>query len=153
MDYPNYLKKITKEIKNKRHKCFLNVVCQCGCDKFILKENLPTNDSNDYWYDIKSIYIKCKSCNKEFLLFDNRIHGYNSIQYQGNNLSNLNYSYSNEFYSEIKITLYQDVSFDEYKEDTSNLSYENYLNSYSYIKIIGKCNGKKKKVLVSEETA
>lgn len=116
---------------------------ECG-DKLIKKQR-------------KIVKTKCKNCHKEYIIFDNYEHGYDAIiskiEYEDLTLEN-----SSEFelcYSqpiEVFLKIYQDITFDEFKEEFDNLDFDAYLCSFSSIDIYGMSSKLKKIKIYSEET-
>ena len=103
------------------------------------------------------IKAKCEKCGMEYTLFDNFKHGYDAVIQQDSCISENETPFDfRKVYSqpiEVFVKIYQDISFDQFKEEFKNIDYSNYLNSFSSIDIYG-INSKSKKIKIcSEETA
>ena len=104
------------------------------------------------------IKVKCEKCGQEYVLFDNYKHGYDAVinQQQICNSQNENTFDFKKVYSkpiEIFVKIYQDISYDQFKDEFENTDYSNYLNSFANIDIYG-INSKSRKIKIcSEETA
>lgn len=87
---PKHLKSILKPIgdKNNEFEITGKIVCDCGSENFTIE---LVGDSSDYEknnvikvVEIEENYfliikVKCNSCNKEHLIFDNDYHGWNGF--------------------------------------------------------------------------
>ena len=104
------------------------------------------------------IKVKCEKCGLEYVLFDNYKHGYDAVITQQESCASKNEItfYFKKAYSqpiEVFIKIYQDISYDEFKDEFENIDYSSYLNSFDNIDIYG-LNSKMKKIKIySEETA
>jgi len=122
--------------------------------------DLPHNHTN-------IVKAKCSECNEEYVLFDNRIHGYNAF---AEKLGNPNKQVSDEIefeqktfkgsknsIIEIQIKIINQHSFEEFLEDVDceNATKEDYSNAFHDIAIDGivKDLSNKKVLIISEETA
>lgn len=106
----------------------------------------------------KAIKIKCSKCDKQYIIFDNRLYGYNAILNPITNIQELNFM-QKRFNSSltdlvsITIKLCNELSYEEFKIETNNSSLEGYSNSFSSILIEGRIIdlNEKKVVIISEE--
>lgn len=127
--------------------------------KIVDKERL--NDMPKYT-DTKIVKIRCISCGKEYIIFDNRIHGYNSsianenttITYNNITFFQKKIKYSNNGAVEIIIKFENSENFEEYIKLNKTISEEKYSELFHYITIYGFLEENSKKSLIySEETA
>lgn len=104
------------------------------------------------------IKVKCEKCGLEYILFDNYKHGYDAVITQLENCASKNEitfdfkkAYSQPL--EVFIKIYQDISYNQFKDEFENIDYYSYLNSFGNIDIYG-INSKSRKIKIcSEETA
>ena len=94
--------------------------------------------------ETKIVKAKCLNCGKEFLLYDNRIHGLNNIIN-----SKKEYCYSNFIFKEviannlIKILLEYDLTVDSYNNKYLFSNKKAWEDCYSYIKVYFNTNDNK----------
>ena len=116
--------------------------------------------------DLCVVKAVCTNCSKEFILFDNRKHGYDALSdildkqqfdkamvpfASEKNLKFRNLCRGNE--CDITIAIQNDLSFDDFYETFGkNASDEDYSNAFSWIKIIATV-GSKKHIILDEETS
>ena len=105
----------------------------------------------------KIIKVICEKCGAEYTIFDNYIHGYDAIASQ--EIKPLDETelkkYEKKKYEslEVYVDIYQDISYEEFKEEFADMNYDKYLNSFSNIDIYG-INFKNRKIaILAEETA
>lgn len=104
------------------------------------------------------IKVKCEKCGLEYVLFDNYKHGYDAVIIQqeccvseNEIIFDFKKVYSQPL--EVFIKIYQDISYDQFKDEFKNMNYNGYLNSFGNIDIYG-INSKSRKIKIcSEETA
>lgn len=104
------------------------------------------------------IKVKCEKCGLEYVLFDNYKYGYDAVITQQESCVSKNEitfhfkkAYSQPI--EVFIKIYQDISYDEFKDEFENIDYSSYSNSFGNIEIYG-LNSKLRKIKIcSEETA
>jgi len=104
------------------------------------------------------IKVKCEKCGLEYVLFDNYKHGYDAVIAQQESCTSKNEitfdfkkAYSQPL--EVFIKIYQDISYNQFKDEFGNIDYSSYLNSFDSIDIYG-INSKSRKIKIcSEETA
>lgn len=129
--------------------------------KIIDKEKLNTMPK---YTDTKIVKIKCKSCSKEYIIFDNRIHGYNSsidnenstITYDNITFSQKRIKNSNNGAVKIIIKYENSENYEDYVKLNEIISKEKYSELFHYIAIYAfqEQNYKSKKLLLfSEETS
>ena len=106
----------------------------------------------------KIIKVKCEKCGIEHIIFDNYKHGYDAIinKYEGNaansnDLVEFKLCYSHPM--EVFLKIYQDILYDDFKEEFHDLDFNTYLYSFSNIDIYGVASKNKKINIYSEETA
>lgn len=104
------------------------------------------------------IKAKCNKCGLEYVLFDNYKHGYNAVivqQENGASKNEINFNFK-KVYShpiEVFVKIYQDISYNQFKDEFENVDYASYLNSFGSIEIYG-INSKSRKIKIcSDETA
>ena len=106
----------------------------------------------------KIIKVKCEKCGLEYVVFDNYKHGHDAVMtLQDNSNSSV---YTNENFKkiyfqplEVYVKIYQDISYNQFKDEFKNIDYASYLNSFSNIDIYG-INSKSRKIKIfSEETS
>ncbi len=104
----------------------------------------------------KIIKVHCDACGKEYIIFDNYMHGYDAImnyKKESNTILNSGFTLCHSNALTIYIQLYQDASYEELQEEFNELNFEDYLCSFSSILIYG-FNSKSKRINIhSEETA
>ena len=106
----------------------------------------------------KIIKVKCEKCGQDYILFDNYKHGYEAAITKQENLTSekeIEFNFK-KIYSqpiEVYVKIYQDISYNEFKEEFENMDYTAYLNSFSNIDIYGKNSKLRKIKICSEETA
>lgn len=104
------------------------------------------------------IKAKCEKCGLEYVLFDNYRHGYDAVITQQESCASKNEITFNfkKVYSqpiEVFVKIYQDISYNQFKDELGNIDYTSYLNSFDNIDIYG-INSKSRKIKIcSEETA
>lgn len=104
------------------------------------------------------VKAKCEKCGLEYVLFDNSKHGYDAVITQQESCASKNEitfdfkkAYSKPI--EVFIKIYQDIDYNQFKEEFENIDYSGYLNSFSNIDIYG-INSKSRKIKIcSEETS
>ena len=108
------------------------------------------------------IKLKCQNCGTEYVIFDNYKNGYEAVLSPDSNKykdletpENFEEVYPEPL--EVFVTIYQDLSYQDFKEDLSDqvsgINKAMYLDSFSCIVIYGK-NAKSKKIKIcTEETA
>lgn len=103
------------------------------------------------------VKIKCENCGREYVIFDNYLHGYDALCSLIENKRNIKTDVKfNETYSEpmeIFIKIYQSVTYEIFKEDFENCDFETYLKAFTGIDIYGIDSKSKKIKILSEETA
>lgn len=104
------------------------------------------------------IKVKCEKCGLEYILFDNYKHGYDAVIIQQENCASKNeitFDFKKVYSQpiEVFVKIYQDISYNQFKDEFENTDYSSYLNSFSNIDIY--CmNSKLRKIKIcSEETA
>ena len=103
------------------------------------------------------IKVKCEKCGLEYVLFDNYKHGYDAVITHLESCASKNEiafdfkkAYSQPL--DVFIKIYQDISYDQFKDEFGNIAYYSYLNSFGNIDIYG-INSKSRKIKIcSEET-
>lgn len=113
--------------------------------------------------NVNIIKIICSECKKEHVLFDNRIHGYNSFVDGIKSCTYDNISFKQKTFKgslnnllEIKVRINIDSSVEEFKSEVNlDITLEEYSNAYSDITVFGNIVDVhyKKVVVYSEETA
>lgn len=104
------------------------------------------------------IKVKCEKCGLEYILFDNYKHGYDAVIIQHESCASKNeitFDFKKVYSQpiEVFVKIYQDISYDQFKDEFENTDYSSYLNSFSNIDIYG-MNSKSRKIKIcSEETA
>lgn len=104
------------------------------------------------------IKVKCEKCCSEYVLFDNYRHGYDAVVIQQESCASKNeitFDFKKVYSQpiEVFVRIYQDISYDQFKDEFENTDYSCYLNSFSNIVIYG-INSKSRKIKIcSEETA
>ena len=104
------------------------------------------------------IKAKCEKCGLEYILFDNYKHGYDAVITQQESCAlkdeiifDFKKVYSQPI--EVFVKVYQDITYDQFKDEFENIDYSSYLNSFGNIDIYG-LNSKSRKIKIySEETA
>lgn len=108
------------------------------------------------------IKLKCQNCGTEYVIFDNYKNGYEAVLSLDNNEykdletpENFEEVYPEPL--EVFVTIYQDLSYQDFKEDLSDqvsgINKAMYLDSFSSIVIYGKNTKSKKIKICTEETA
>ena len=103
------------------------------------------------------VKVKCQKCDSEYVLFDNYKHGYDAINKYFSNA--ILYDISTEFEEfypqllEVFVKIYQDISYNLFREEFENLDFETYLNSFSNIEIYGITLNSRKIKICLEETS
>lgn len=104
------------------------------------------------------IKAQCEKCGLEYILFDNYKHGYDAVIIQQESCaskSEITFDFKKVYSQpiEVFVKIYQDISYDQFKDEFENIDYSSYLNSFSSIDIYG-INSKSRKIKIcSEETA
>lgn len=104
------------------------------------------------------VKVKCQKCGREHIIFDNYKHGYNATITSFENtgmIENVKGDFQKVYSDEIEVfvKIYQDISYEQFKDEFSNLNYETYLNSFGNIEIYG-VNSKLKRIkILSEEVS
>lgn len=104
------------------------------------------------------IKVKCEKCGLEYILFDNYKHGYDAVIIQQESCASKNeitFDFKKVYSQpiEVFVKIYQDISYDQFKDEFKNTNYSSYMNSFSNIDIYG-MNSKSRKIKIcSEETA
>lgn len=104
------------------------------------------------------IKAKCEKCGLEYVLFDNYKHGYDAVIIQQESCTfknEITFDFKKVYSQpiEVFVKIYQDISYDQFKDEFENTDYSSYLNSFSNIEIYG-INSKLRKIKIcSEETA
>lgn len=104
------------------------------------------------------IKVKCEKCGSEYVLFDNSRHGYDAVVLQQESCvpkNEITFDFKKVYSQpiEVFVKIYQDISYDQFKDEFENIDYSSYLNSFSNIDIYG-INSKSRKIKIcSEETA
>ena len=104
------------------------------------------------------IKVKCEKCGLEYVLFDNYKHGYDAViaQQERCALKNeITFDFKKAYSQplEVFIMIYQNISYNQFKDEFGNIDYSSYLNSFDSIDIYG-INSKSRKIKIcSEETA
>ncbi|MFY9422147.1 MAG: hypothetical protein WBH29_02135 [Bacilli bacterium] len=137
---------------------------------FIVKKNFfgkvidkaRLNDMPRY-FDTNIIKIICNNCDKEHIIFDNRIHGYDAFidgrkdcSYDEIEFTKRKFKGSRNNIAEIILKIYNDLSFEEFRgEVLQECSLEEYSNAFSNIIIYGNIIdlNNKRVIIFSEETA
>ena len=104
------------------------------------------------------IKAKCEKCGSEYVLFDNYRHGYDAVVLQQESCvpkNEITYDFKKVYSQpiEVFVKIYQDISYDQFKDEFENTDYSSYLNSFGNIDIYGKNLKSKKIKICSEETA
>lgn len=94
----------------------------------------------------------------EYVLFDNYRHGYDAVVLQQESCvpkNEITYDFKKVYSQpiEVFVKIYQDISYDQFKDEFENTDYSSYLNSFGNIDIYGKNLKSKKIKICSEETA
>ena len=104
------------------------------------------------------IKVKCEKCGLDYILFDNYKHGYDAVIIQQESCAfknEITFDFKKVYSQtiEVFVKIYQDISYDQFKDEFENTDYSSYLNSFSNIDIYG-MNSKSRKIKIcSEETA
>jgi len=106
----------------------------------------------------KIIKVKCEKCGAEYVLFDNYKHGYDAVFSKkeiSDSKDEIAFKYKKAFPQsvEVFVKIYQDVSYDQFKEEFEDIDYSTYLNSFGNIEIYSMNSKSKKLKICSEETA
>ena len=102
--------------------------------------------------------MKCEKCGLDYILFDNYKHGYDAVIIQQESCAfknEITFDFKKVYSQtiEVFVKIYQDISYDQFKDEFENTDYSSYLNSFSNIDIYG-MNSKSRKIKIcSEETA
>lgn len=112
---------------------------------------------------VNIIKIVCSQCQKEHLLYDNRLHGYDSFIDGIKSCTNEKIEFKQQKFKgsisnllEIKIRIYNDFSLEEFSSEVNpDITIEEYSNAYSDITIFGNIIDidDKNVIVFSEETA
>ena len=117
------------------------------------KEVFPPQEP--FFAFIKIVKVKCSHCQKEHILFDNRIHGYDGV-FNKNTEDIMNYhSLFKQKYDNVRIEIKieNDPSLDVFIENTGIECNENqYSNAYGWISICAINHSKKRKIVYECET-
>lgn len=106
----------------------------------------------------KIVKVICEKCGLEYVIFDNYKHGYDATFIEAkedflNDVEPKNFKKTYPQSLEVYIKIYQEFSYNQFKNEFENVNYDSYLNSFSNIDIYG-TNSKKKKIKIClEETA
>ncbi len=104
------------------------------------------------------IKVICEKCGKEYTLFDNYKHGYDAVIAQQESYTlkeKITFDFKQVYPQpiEVYVKIYQDISYDQFKDEFKSIDYNGYLNSFCNIDIYG-INSKSRKIKIcSEETA
>lgn len=103
------------------------------------------------------VQVKCEKCNSEHIIYDNYKHGYDAVITTDTNATFFD-SFTkliqvNPQSLEVFVKIYQDISFNEFKEEFENLDFDTYLDLFSGIDIYGITSESKRIGIYSEETA
>lgn len=197
---PTYLKECTKIKKVQKDAIILQVLCNCGCSKFYLLENVLDIEEDNIikayenrfskWsrienytdpitrirylvarntfgrifdkipvseiWDIERTYIlkvECGECGSQSVIYDSRYYGYDAIvtkKQLSTESKEYQYRLLQKKSMEVEIKIRNDLTYDEYCEETQESSTEEFPNAFSSIEIYGIKDGKKKKYFESE---
>lgn len=84
------------------------------------------------------IKVKCEKCCSEYVLFDNYRHGYDAVVIQQESCASKNeitFDFKKVYSQpiEVFVRIYQDISYNQFKDEFENTDYSCYLNSFSNI--------------------
>ena len=109
-------------------------------------------DSDTLPIETKIVKVKCLNCGKEFIIYDNRIHGANTVVNRKKD-----YSYSDFIFKEftadsVKILLEYDWTADYYNNKFLMPNKKPYEDVYSYIKVYAHTNDNREIKIFEDDT-
>lgn len=113
------------------------------------KEDLPKLDCHNI------IKVRCTNCGEEFIVFDNYLYGYDSLDKRNKKIEILQEKdfLWNKKPFEMQIKILNDLTMEEFKETIEkNIETDEYSNLFSYIGVYKVINGRKT-IYFEEETA
>lgn len=176
--YENYLTKEEKELCKPYYEA-LDYSITGGCSSFCTKDedgkihhwiNLTHNINGPkeevfippapICAHIHSIKIKCSECGKEYIIYDNRYHGYNGKFCNEANNEEKNYiphykqkKRRDNMPVQIRIEVEHDSSIEEFRKNTDIVcTFEDYTESFTWLVIYTIDNQGKKRKIIDLET-
>ena len=115
-------------------------------------DKIPTSEIQDI-RRTQIIKVECSECGRQLVIYDSRYHGYDAIVTK-NQISTgckkYQYRLLQKKSMEVEIKIRNDLTYDEFCEESEENSIKEFSNAFSSIEIYGILDGKKKKYFERE---
>lgn len=113
---------------------------------------IPTNEIQDI-RRTQIIKVECGECGRQLVIYDSRYHGYDAIVTKNQfstGCKKYQYRLLQKKSMEVEIKIRNDLTYDEFCEESEENSIKEFSNAFSSIEIYGIKDGKKKKYFERE---